>query len=648
MHGPTTVHTVILTNRDDCTYAIVNPNNTGAISVKYDMRSTRDDVLLTDRIKLFYYFWNKQKPDPICAGHVHLLELATLIRDGGELSVRANFKENIVTMSIDRDAESAQRMHDAITRLFQTNKITRSVLGQSAQHMETIERLCVHMQSSMPEKMTISKVNGGSMFMQLESSHIMENERTIYPLYHLDFHMPHCMPPYLAPYLVLSTLHSMGVTIEQVLKMRSRKLLNFIAAYAQTPMRSPRAVPYTSDNTLTDDPNAGEKAVLSEVFKRSWSYPFKEGALLADDCEGYAQLMQNLVYHLAYMHKNYTDDINSADMGRYTTLMKQCFPEALFQTTVDYNKRLMNLMLHLGEQIANKRIACHIVLGTANGASAETYASAPTLSGHAYACLINNDPEDPCSAILEGTACSIDDQTPKMLFVNGGYLPTSDVANYLTYNVGFNTFTGKEHKDMRLAMHITHDKGSFYKGAFLQNGILLASVRPEHSLMEEGCDYKHPGKENLLYGVDIEHLTDDSRKVYLPVTGTIFQNKEFERLKEYVVQRQVEIHPPFVDHAYLMNSLKWARLPPFRSVEHLQTNRTYTTCMMHVCADQTLSTEALLARLTEEAAKFNASENNRALGIMHAFPCMDGATKVLYMFTDETSELEARLSRQKQ
>ena len=88
------VHTVILSNRDDCTYQIVPVTADGKISVSYDMQSNKDTVRMTDRIKIFFYYQKKRAAGqllPICAGHMPLLQLAKLIAEGGEHTTACNF-----------------------------------------------------------------------------------------------------------------------------------------------------------------------------------------------------------------------------------------------------------------------------------------------------------------------------------------------------------------------------------------------------------------------------------------------------------------------------------------------------------------------------------------------------------------------------
>jgi hypothetical protein len=118
---------------------------------------------------------------------------------------------------------------------------------------------------------------------------------------------------------------------------------------------------------------------------------------------------------------------------------------------------------------------------------------------------------------------------------------------------------------------------------------------------------------------------------------------EYARLKQYVQDRRAEIHPPLVDHDELRASLKWHPIGPFRGCKELQKDRPYTTCLVHVLTDERNPVDALLARMNAEAEQFNADPGFRKIGVMRAFPSMDGVSKVFHIYSDDTKELQERL-----
>ena len=99
-----------------------------------------------------------------------------------------------------------------------------------------------------------------------------------------------------------------------------------------------------------------------------------------------------------------------------------------------------------------------------------------------------------------------------------------------------------------------------------------------------------------------------------------------------------------VDHDELRESLKWTPISQFRGCKELQSNSPYTTCLVHVLVDANNSGESLLSRAMTEVDKFNASPNNLKIGVMRAFPSMDGVSKVFHMYTDSTEEMGKHLA----
>jgi hypothetical protein len=180
-----------------------------------------------------------------------------------------------------------------------------------------------------------------------------------------------------------------------------------------------------------------------------------------------------------------------------------------------------------------------------------------------------------------------------------------------------------------MAMHLTHSRGSFYDTAFCQNDALIGS---------------QIGSQPLTFGVGMEYLADDSIKVYMPVTGVQLQAGELDELKAYIIARRSEIHLPLVDHDELRAGLKWAPMVPFKGCKELTAGRPFTTCLVHILANEQHPTESLLQRGTAEAEEFNSDPKNTKIGVMRAFASMDGVSKVFHIYTDDTTELARRLS----
>lgn len=637
-----TVSSVYITNRDGCSYAEAPVSSKGVVKVDFVMMPLRQGVRLTDRVK-FHFFFRDCKDNmlkPISAGHIAMVELADWVKDGGRFQACSNFCSNTVTMNFVPNNDHSRGMHIDLLRLYNTGNIVPSVLSASQAHMETIKAVDEHIAAGLQRHLVVSGDNGGNMFQRNLTAHLMDNEATLYSVYHLDFDGAHNVPPWLCTYLLAETMHHNSVTFEQIKAMDPRALTQFVASYAQALMRSASAAPYTQDLTLTDEPAfAGTRkgTMLSEVFKRPFSHPYAllekgHGSLIDDDCEGLAAIVRDIANHLGYAYRTHLDDFRQTDTYvRYNTLMRSYFPKDLFsQLSSQYQNKLMDLVMYLGERIANKAIECKITLVSANAPSmGGDVPGACKIQAHACASLVCNVPEFPISVMLEGTACVMDDQYSKRIVLKDRSLLLSDVANSLTVTPPFNTFMQRGRKDVKIGMHVTHTRGSFYRTAFCENESLLGSQIGTCA--------------PLTYGVDMEYLADDSIKVYMPVTGKAVPTDNFEALKQYIAARAEEIHMPLVDHHQIRENLRWAPIAPFRGCKELVPGRPYITCMVHVKAELGAEMDELLRTVTEEADRFNADPSFLALGAMRAFKSMDGVSKVLHLYSDDTEALQARL-----
>ena len=636
-----TVSTVFVTNRDGCSYAeAAVDGKTGMFSVDFQMQPLQAGVKLTDRIKFHFYFRDIKDGmlKPISASHMTLLDLADRVRDGTVFEACSNFNTNVVSMKFVPSDSNCRELHMGMLELYKTDSVVPSVLSQTDKHLKTVRGLDASVREGLVKNLAVMEDNGGNMFQSVFTAHMMENEGTLYSLYHLDFDGPQNVPPWLSTYMLAETLHHNAVTIEQVKAMNLRDLTQFVASYIGAPMRTASAAPYTSDLTLNEDcSTAGTVAgtMLSEVFKRPYSYPYKflekgHGTLITDDCEGLATFMRDNANHLGYAFSNFADDFKQTDTYvRYNNLMKAYFPKDLFSSmSSSYQNKLMDLVMYLGELIANKTIECKITLVSANAASMGGEGNKTRemhIQAHACASLVCNHPDFPISVMLEGTACTTDDQYSKHLVLNGRSVLLSDVANSLSVSPPFNTFFNVDQKKCRIAFHVTHTKGSFYRTAFCENDSMLGS---------------QIGKAPMQFGVDMEYLADDDIKLYMPVTGKSLPSGAYAELKDYITARAAEIHMPLVDHNLIRSNLRWAPMTQFKGCKELQSGRPYTTCLLHVLAEPGQEFETLLAKAVNEANEFNSNPLHASIGIMRAFASMDGISKVFHIYSDDTTELE--------
>ena len=632
-----TIRRVYLVNRDGCTFGAVDVSAEGRMSVDFEMCSKTDGVLLTDRLKMHFYFKDAKDLQPVCAGHIPLLELADMLTTGGSIEVKSNFTSNRVTMRVLPNAEHSLGMHTDLLSLYRNNLIVESVLNDSAKHNAAVHLLGDSITAGLTSGTEIDPSNGGPLFKGVKSAHVMQDEFTLYSLYYLDFKEEHKMPPALCTYGIAETMQHLGVTIEQVRAMNMMQVTDFLAAYATYPMRSASAVPYTPDRTLNENPKIlkTNPTMLSELFKRPYSNPYNNipgslhGNMMTDDCEGLAVIPTTLTNHLAHVYNTHKDTFyQNGDLLGYNRLMDTYFPKEQF-ALMDrkYQRRLFDEILWLGELVAQGKIECKNTIVAASAPSADAAASG-SIQGHACACMVCNDPASPHTVILEGTACIVDDHQTRILHIAEQPITIADVANILTESPGFDTFNSME---KRSGMHITHSRNSFYRTAFCQNDLLLGT--------------HIEGRDKPVYGVDMQHVANDDIKVYMPVRGSIFENSEYEQLKEYVIARREEIHPPLLEASEVYKHLNWVPIAPMKATAEWPNKRKYTTCVVHVLAKDDESLAAIMAQASSEAEAFNANPNNALMGRMLAFQCMDGVSKVLHLYTDDTRELERRLTR---
>jgi hypothetical protein len=213
----------------------------------------------------------------------------------------------------------------------------------------------------------------------------------------------------------------------------------------------------------------------------------------------------------------------------------------------------------------------------------------------------------------------------KKIKIGEQYVPLVDVANSLNKVTQISAAV-KAGLQSKMAMHITHSKGSFYRTAFCQNGTMLAS---------------QIGSAPMQFGVDMEYLSDNAIKVHLPVTGKVLGEGEYAKLREYVIARSVEIHPPLVDHNMIRAKLNWAPMTPFNGCDRLHPGRPFLTCMVHVTSNDKVSTQELMKQAQAEVEEFNSKpEHSSHLGIMRAVPTMDGVSKLFHFYVDDLSYLQ--------
>ena len=636
-----TVAAVIFTNKDGCSHKHIDVDKKGNLSVDYVMQPLTSNMKMTDRVKMHFMFRDNADGQlrPISAGHMGVDQLADAVKAGSNEAFQSNFNSNTVQLNFKQDALT--RMHLELQALQNTKNIETSVLVDSDRHVENMKTLDHSVRTGLQSNLEITPDNGGHMFKSMFTAHIMGGEATLYNLYHLDFMGAKNYPPWLATYQLAETLHTNGLTCEQVKALPPDQATRFVGSYAQTMMRSASASRYESDLTLNEDPalaDTKQGTMLSEVFKSPFREPVvktpgKRRTVIADDCEGQTSIITDTVNHLGFMHANLKTQFEQNDnFLSYNSLMTDYFPRDLFgQMPKAHQTKLMDLAMYLGEKIHTKEIEVKVTLVSANAAAYGQEANGPKqVQAHACASLVCNHPSYPMAVMLEGTSCLADEIKTKKVDIGGEFVPMTDVVNTLTTQPPFNLMASHpelDQSEVRLAMHVTHSKGSFYRTAFCQNDTLLGA---------------QIGDSPMSYGIDMEYLADHKIKIHMPVQGKVLKAGEYEELQHYVTARMDEIHPPLIDHHELRQDLEWAPMTLFRGCPNLDSNRPRMTAMYHATAAVD-KIDGIYQAFQNEADKFNAEPKHTKIGYCRAFKSMDGVTKVLDLYSDDLSPLQQQL-----
>ena len=201
-----TVASVYVTNRDDCSYQEVEVAKDGTMKVDFEMKALKEGVRITDRAKFHFFFRDNADKllKPICAGHISLEEIIDRVRLGRDpMMVQCNFNPNTVEMHFVRNEEHSSIMQTDLLKMGNVGAITKSVLGVDTKgFVEKLRRVDDSVKEGLQQHTNVTAENGGNMFQSLFSAHTMENEATLYTLYHHDFDAPQNVPPWLCTYLL--------------------------------------------------------------------------------------------------------------------------------------------------------------------------------------------------------------------------------------------------------------------------------------------------------------------------------------------------------------------------------------------------------------------------------------------------------------
>jgi hypothetical protein len=189
--------------------------------------------------------------------------------------------------------------------------------------------------------------------------------------------------------------------------------------------------------------------------------------------------------------------------------------------------------------------------------------------------------------------------------------------------------------DTRVMMHVDNDTSKkFYRTGFCQGGTLLASIKPDNS---------------LDYGVSMQHISDYGIKVFMPVNPDLLNavaknNEASSFLDAFVELRKMEIHPPLVETKTIIEAtMAWSPVKAYVAPDEIL-NRDYKVCLTSTAFREPEERSAALFKALATANEWNNDPKQKQIGHLTAYEAMDSVFTRLYLWTDNTEQLQSSLS----
>jgi hypothetical protein len=529
-----------------------------------------------------------------------------------------------------------------------------SALRLTKQAAELFSVMANGVKTAISKNTTIDQKTGAPMFVNLLTCHNMEDQLTTH------IHFQHDVTPTaydsmrflesgLSMTAVAEALHAQCMTTDQVLTLpvNSDKFTLFASAVFQSFTRSAHLCPYVSDMVLDDNLDAAGQVrfQLSESFKLPLREPFsfsKSSAkfLCADDCDGMATWNLHLSlsfkhlcdYHAAEKDKAF---LNGCENGLSQHFLSKFFPEHQFSMTTEEKNAVFQVALKIGEAIKKGIVECHVLLLSA-GAPALGDDVGEKVGGHAANLIANfSDDTRPREFIMEGTNSIQADMDPRTICIDS---PTEkinmsivQVANLLTKEIA-----GKDVSecDTRVMLHVDNETSKqFYRTGFCQAGTLLASLTPDRT---------------LNYGVSMQHISDYGVKVFMPVNPDLLNSIVGDRnassfLNAFVDARRMEMHPPMVDTKTIVDAtMAWSPIEAYVAPSEVS-GRDYKVCLTSTSFRDPAERSMALLKAKATASEWNNNPMQQKIGHLTAYQAMDSVFTRLYLWTDNTEQLQAAL-----
>jgi len=641
-----TVRCVVVCNRDGCTYQRVDDVKKGRFDVDFELQPMDAGCMLTDTLK-FHVFTDKLLV-LVASGKMPMQDVAQAMSDPtfkGHVVLESNFKPVAVHVQID----------SCITPMnVQLPMMQKSTLHDNETFAGLFQAFAGAVRGVLNKTIEINPTKGANMFANLLTAHNFQGELTTH------VHFQHDIEPTkkdselffrsgLTMLAAAEALHVQGVEAEEVLswEVGSRQFTEYTAAVGQAFMRSAHICPYLSDFNVSAELDAmGQlKMDVGESFRLPFREPFHGSAkkalfVHADDCDGFATYILCLLHSFMHLHEEITAQPIAMQLTLDTPILdtstsSRYFPAHLFNMTETDKDALLAVGMKIGKAFKERHIRCDVTLLSAGGAALGDKEGA--LGGHAT-CMLSNwsNLNEPFDIMMEGTNSiyADADTTQVTIQTTEGMqeVPLIDIANKLTAQIN----GPLDRANNRILQHINLKTHSvFYKTAFCQNGVLLATPM---------------GANNLSYGVNMCDMSDYNKKVLMPVDASMLDNTvkskgAHEMLERYCHARRDEIHPPRVSIDRVNEALgAWSPMDMFKRPTAIG-SRPVKTCLSSTSERDPEKRKLIFKAAQEVAIAWNNHPRDRTIGHFRVVQAFDSVYKILSLYTDDMTTIKKGLEK---
>lgn len=627
------VHTVIICNRDDCSYVELNKPTEGCYYVQYNMHPLVKNVLLTDTLKFHVFFKDVASGElvQIAAGWLRIHDLIDIIEKKSLFKFSHNYVNNSVEMLAMTSAQKLGRMKNDLQRLDASKLLTSSFLMKTKSYDTLLCTISDDLERKLATVLNIKKENGGHMFKNLLCAHMMCGQMSSYYTYYDEFVRPFVpmFPPWLMMYCIAETLCFRHCSIDAVKQSNIDQIAEFIGYCAQSILRSANSSVYFSDYTLDPSNVKTPSKLCSENLKRAFCLPKTcRKSIILDDCEGSATYICLFLEYMGYFYDKYNaflrkgfvlSDPENALLSQ--KVMSECFPSSKFAMTPLEKQQMILFALTLGEYVSSKKVIPLFNVVSAYAPSFDDHAkkSVTMIQGHACASIQWTGLNGTREKLLEGTVC-VDDLV-NTVKLDTGIKGVDTLDELLNVSVlGLSDDPGNIDKTkVRYTMHTSHGTSKFYESIFFRNGNLMGTVDPE--------------TKEVTYGVPYHSLHDLQHQIIMPLNADDKVKKVIELAKE----RTSELFLPFQPYKDFMDQFNWFPMKLCKGTEQLSSNTHYVTNML----TKTVDSKEVDAELSKLASTCNELNKRQTKQTVHSvYLAFDSITRAMQLICDDKEALE--------